>query len=153
MRRKLLFLLLLLSVTVAFGQEQDICSHLHASGRVLVRQDERLTDLVGSVPHAYTVGNTNGEGSNQNKIQGYRIRVYSGNRQSISKNRCIEIQKDINDKMPELTTYVIFKNPNWRIMVGDYRTSEEAQAALHLLKHEFPAYAKEMFVIKETINL
>jgi hypothetical protein len=55
--------------------------------------------------------------------------------------------------MPDLPTYVAFKTPNWRVSVGDFRTSEEASSMLAQLRKAFPGYAKDMFIVKEKINL
>jgi len=130
---------------------QDICSHLQETGRVEILQDSRLTELVGSEPKAYYA---NGEKPTEKQgTMGYRIRVFSGNQQTVSKNRCYGIQSYINEQMPELPTYITFKTPNWRLSVGDFRTSEEANAMLAQLRKEFPAYAKEMFIVKEKIKV
>ena len=150
--RSLLILILSITISVAYGQQQDICTHLQETGRVTVQQDSRLTTLIGTQPKTYLAGGNKTDDA-QNAIIGYRIRVFSGNQQTVSKNRCYTIQSTINQDMPELETYVTFKTPNWRISVGDYRTSEEASAMLAQLRKVFPAYAKEMFVVKEKINL
>lgn len=149
-----LFLVLFSSLSVMAQVEQngkDICTHLQESGRVEILQDSRLTELVGSTPKAYYV-NGNKTADTQSTI-GYRIRVFSGNQQTVSKNRCYGIQANINEQMPELPTYITFKTPNWRLSVGDFRTSEEASSMLTQLRKDFPAYAKEMFIVKEKINL
>lgn len=144
-------LILLSTVTVACGQQQDICSHLQETGRVVIEQDSRLTELVGTQPKVYLAGGNKAD--NPNVTTGYRIRVFSGNQQTTSKNRCYAIQADLNEQMPDLPTYIAFKTPNWRISVGDFRTSEEASSMLAQLRKAFPAYAKEMFIVKEKINL
>lgn len=151
MKRLITLFLLLSAVIVAFGQQQDICTHLQQTGRVSISQDARLTELVGSQPKVYYLGN--GKNSDGTVVMGYRIRVFSGNQQTVSKNRCYGIQAKINEEMPELPTYVAFKTPNWRISVGDFRTSEEASSMLTQLRKAFPAYAKEMFIVQEKINL
>lgn len=150
MKQLLSILFSLICVTVACGQQQDICSHLQATGRVAIVQDSRLADLVGSNPKSYVVGSTKQDANN---VIGYRIRVFSGNQQTVSKNRCYSIKSTIEEKMPDLPSYVTFKTPNWRISVGDFRTSEEASSMLAQLRKEFPQYAKEMFIVKEKINL
>ena len=153
MKNILVFLCFISSITIACGQEsQDICTYLQETGRVTILQDDRLLELVGNQPKAYYAdGSRMGEAS-QNII-GYRIRVYSGNQQTASKNRCYSIQGYINREMPELPTYVAFKTPNWRVSVGDFRTSEEASSMLAQLRKAFPGYAKDMFIVKEKINL
>jgi hypothetical protein len=153
MKKILILLFFISSITIACGQEsQDICTHLQETGRVVILQDNRLTELVGNQPKAYYANGTKTGDATQNVI-GYRIRVFSGNQQTRSKNRCYSIQSYINQEMPELPTYVAFKTPNWRVSVGDFRTSEEASSMLAQLRKAFPGYAKDMFIVKEKINL
>lgn len=149
-----LLVIAMLTSGAAFAQSsQDIISHMAASGRVVVLQDPRLDELVGSTPKVYYATPETEENVNKVKVKGYRIRVYSGNQQGASKNKAYKIQSEINDLLPELSTYVNFKTPNWRLMVGDYRTSEEANSMLRVIRKEFPQYSKEMFVVKEDIEL
>lgn len=131
----------------------DICNHLISTGRVSLIQDTRLTELLGSQPKTYYANPEQQEKAGAKKVMGFRIRVFSGNQQSKSKNRAYNIQTEMNNKMPELATYVTFKTPNWRLMVGDYRTSEEANSMLRMLKKEFPALGKDMFVVSSEIEL
>lgn len=152
-----LFLLLFVAIMfsgVAKAQYAggNICNHLISTGRVTLVQDARLTELLGSQPKTY-YANPEQEKSGAKKAMGYRIRVFSGNQQSKSKTRAYSIQTDLNAQMPELPTYVTFKTPNWRLMVGDYRTTEEANSMLRQLKKEFPSLAKEMFVVSSEIEL
>lgn len=153
MKHTLILLLVMLLSIGAKAQEatQDITTHLQQTGRVEILQDQRLTNLIGTQPKTYYANG--GKASDAQVVMGYRIRVFSGNQQTASKNRCYGIQANINEQMPELPTYVAFKTPNWRISVGDFRTSEEASSMLAQLRKAFPAYAKEMFIVKERINL
>ncbi|MBO4754334.1 MAG: SPOR domain-containing protein [Bacteroidales bacterium] len=152
MKKTLFLLYFISSLAVAFGQEsQDICTYLQETGRVSIIQDSRLAELVGNQPQAYYANGS--RSGNTNNTIGYRIRVFSGNQQTTSKNRCYSIQAYINQEMPDLPTYVAFKTPNWRVSVGDFRTSEEASSMLAQLRKAFPGYAKDMFIVKEKINL
>ena len=153
MKKILISLFFICSIAFAYGQEsQDICTYLQSTGRVTIQQDSRLTELVGNEPHAYYANGTRSGETAQN-VMGYRIRVFSGNQQTASKNRCYSIQSYINQEIPDLPTYVAFKTPNWRVSVGDFRTSEEASSMLAKLRKAFPGYAKDMFIVKEKINL
>lgn len=153
----LIFLLVFTSLQLAYAQSVSsatgICSHLQVTGRVQLLQDGRLTDLIGTQPKSYYAGPTKTNSQGVVTGIGYRIRVFSGNQQNTSKNRAYAIQKEMSELMPDLKTYVVFKTPNWRLLVGNYRTSEEANAMLRELRREFPAYGKEMFVVKEEIEL
>lgn len=151
MKTILTILFFLSTVLVSLGQHQDICTHLQQTGRVSISQDSRLTDCIGVQPKTYYLNN--GKAADSQTVMGYRIRVFSGNQQTASKNRCYSIQANINEQMPDLPTYVAFKTPNWRISVGDFRTSEEASSMLARLRRIFPSYANEMFIVQEKINL
>lgn len=131
---------------------RSISSHLRTNG-VRLHQDARLEVLVTSAPKTY-YGNPKASGDkNVYYTKGYRVRVFSGNNQTQSKNLAYQIEKELTGKMPDLETYVVFKTPNWRLLVGNYRTSEEAYRSLRTLKKEFPARGREMFVIQDEIEL
>ncbi len=149
----LVFSILLSGVAKAQYAGGDICNHLISTGRVSLIQDSRLTALLGSQPKAYYANPDQQDKDSAKKAKGYRIRVFSGNQQSKSKNRAYSLQTELNTKMPELSTYVTFKTPNWRLMVGDYRTTEEANSMLRQLKKEFPALGKDMFIVSSEIEL
>lgn len=149
----LVFCVMLSGVAKAQYAGGDICNHLISTGRVSLIQDPRLTELLGSQPKTYYANPEQQERAGVKKTMGFRIRVFSGNQQSKSKNRAYNIQSEMNATMPELTTYVTFKTPNWRLMVGDYRTTEEANSMLRQLKKEFPSLAKDMFVVSSEIEL
>lgn len=154
-----LFLCLLFAVILTASvkaQNTDagsISNHLIATGRVNLLQDERLTLLLGSQPKTYYANPAQQEKGNKIKVRGYRIRVFSGNQQNTSKNKAYKIQSEIQNQMPDLSTYVTFKTPNWRLLVGDYRTSEEANSMLRILRKEFPGLSKDMFVVNDEIEL
>lgn len=157
--KQVIFLILIAVTSLGLCSAQSvssstgICSHLQVTGRVQLLQDSRLTELLGTQPKTYYAGQTKTNNQGVVTAMGYRIRVFSGNQQNTSKNRAYAIQKEMNDLLPDLKTYVVFKTPNWRLLVGNYRTSEEANAMLRELRREFPSYGKEMFVVKEEIEL
>lgn len=131
----------------------SISTHLRSSGKVAVYQDSRLEDLISYHPKAYYANSRKGKGSDVIITSGYRIRAFSGNNQVTSKNRAYKIEKDIKDVYPDLSTYVIFKSPNWRLLLGNFTTNEEAITTLRELKKNFPEYGREMFVIKDEIEI
>ncbi|MCF0179295.1 MAG: SPOR domain-containing protein [Bacteroidales bacterium] len=130
----------------------SITSHLRSTGHVAVYQDARLEKLVSTQPKTY-VANSKNTKSDVIVSNGFRIRVYSGSQQTVSRNRAEEINAAMKKYDPELETYLIFKSPNWRLLVGNYTTNEEAVSALRKLKKDFPDYSKEMFVIKDMIEI
>lgn len=145
-----------MSCAAATAVAQDIVSHLDSCPNVVLQQDSRITKLIA--PAALTTHNTVTSATEANHdivltASGFRIRVFSGNKQSASKARAYKIQEQLLKEDPELPTYVIFKTPFWRLLVGDYRTAEEANSKLRSLRQQFPSLAGEMFIVKDEIVL
>ncbi|MDU0369328.1 sporulation protein [Hymenobacter endophyticus] len=66
--------------------------------------------------------------TNQNVkyAQGYRILAYVG----LEKDQAMAIRRSIISRYPEETDYLAFKQPIFRLWVGDYMTRLEAEQAL-----------------------
>ena len=84
--------------------------------------------------------------------RGYRIQIFSGNNQRIAKAEASKKEEELKEVMPDLLTYITFQSPFWKLRVGNYRTSEEAHAALMQLKQKFPSW-KEMFIVSDIIKM
>ena len=142
--------------TTAVGAALTICDYLRQQGNVELLQDPRLEELVGKTSKIYNAAShlqVNKAGERVIVSPGYRVRVFSGNNQITSKNEAFKIEDELKFYIPDLQTYVLFKTPNWRLVVGNYRTQEEATAALRVLKKKFPIYGREMFVVNDDIEI
>lgn len=142
--------------TTSVGAALTICDYLRQQGNVELLQDPRLEELVGKTSKIYNAAShlqVNKAGERVIVSPGYRVRVFSGNNQITSKNEAFKIEDELKFYIPDLQTYVLFKTPNWRLMVGNYRTQEEATAALRVLKKKFPIYGREMFVVNDDIEI
>ena len=42
---------------------------------------------------------------------------------------------------------------NWRLRIGDFRSHEEAYHMQRLLMDAFPAYRKEMYIVREEVKI
>jgi hypothetical protein len=116
-------------------------------GTVIIRQSEEIRNLVGT--RCFTGDNT----ANTLTTMGYRIQVFAGNNRGYSRAEAFEKANEIKEVFPELSTYVTYPVPFWRLRVGDFRAIEEARFALHRLSLTFPAYAKEMYIVREDIRI
>lgn len=83
---------------------------------------------------------------------GYRIQVFSGNNPRTSRSEAHSRSATIKAEFPEWGTYVSFDSPYWRVKVGDFRNYDDAKAALALLKNHFPAFGKEMRLVRDRIR-
>lgn len=87
------------------------------------------------------------------KGPGYRIQVFSDNNSRTAKAEARTRQRNISSQFPEMGTYVVYNSPYWRLRVGNFRTQEEANAAAADLKSAFPAYSKEIRVVRDRITI
>jgi len=87
------------------------------------------------------------------EITGWRIQVFAGNDQRLSKAEAFRKETDIKTSFPELPTYVHYAAPFWRLRVGDFRTYKEAEDLMVQLKRFFTAFGREMSIVKEKIQV
>lgn len=83
---------------------------------------------------------------------GYRVQVFDDNNPSSAKHKAQARARQMQSRFPEWHTYVQFNSPYWRVKVGDFRSRSEAESAMATIRAAFPAYAKQMRVIRDRIN-
>lgn len=119
-------------------------------GSVQVIQDESITNRLGRKVKKSTV---NDAPATFIEMSGYRIQVFAGNNQRISKSEAYTKESDVKSVFPDMSTYVVFTAPFWRLRVGDFQTFQEAQRMMTRLRAEFPAFGREMSIIKEKVRV
>lgn len=75
---------------------------------------------------------------------GYRVQVFYGS----DRRKVFNEQGRFKSSYPVLNTYITYKEPNYYLRVGDFRTRLEAQRLLNELKPLFPT----LFIFREKIN-
>ena len=86
------------------------------------------------------------------KIGGYRVQIFSDNNNRTAKNEAQAKAVAINEAFPQYPTYVVYTSPYCRVKVGDFRSREEAELIANEIKRAFPAYAREIRVVRDRIN-
>lgn len=135
---------------VAFAQTNivDELQKQHAGqGTVTVHQDARISALLGSV---YVKAENETE-PKVLKARGYRVQVYAGNNSRIARQEANDVAEQVKAEFPELPIYAFFQPPRWLCRVGDYRSIEEADAAMRRLKAT--GKFKEVSIVREQINI
>lgn len=120
-------------------------------GSVVVHQSEAIQNLIGKRMRGANVEAT--DSLVYLKMQGYRTQVFSGNSQRASKDEAFLKEEEIKELFPTLPTYVTYTAPFWKLRVGDFRSHEEAYQMMRILREAFPAYAKEMYIVREEIKI
>ncbi len=87
---------------------------------------------------------TNPTGSAIVSSMGYRVQIYYGS----DRKEVFSQQAQFKSSYPRLNTYITYKEPNYYLRVGDYRTRLEAQKFLSELRPSYPT----LFIFREKIN-
>ena len=115
-----------------------ICVHFQLSAQVYVHADPAVRQLMEKQMeiNATMVG----------KSVGYRVQIFfsSGNN---SREQAFKVKSDFSSKYPKVNAYISFKEPNFRVRVGDFRTRAEAFGFLKEIEALFPL----SFVVKDDI--
>jgi hypothetical protein len=75
---------------------------------------------------------------------GYRVQIFSGT----SRKAAYSAQAKCNREFPDMRTYIAYREPNFKIRAGDFRTRLEAERMREQLKAIFPI----TFIVSEKIN-
>ena len=67
-------------------------------------------------------------------VSGFRVQVYSGNNRA----QAIQIRTEVLEKYPDYAAYLIYKQPTFRVRVGDFRSRAAAQELFRELKPLYP---------------
>jgi phage-related protein len=136
MKKHLLILIALVLATMpkAWSQEQA-----KDTQNIRIYQDQRLDELVQK---QIKINETN------SNLEGYRIQIYSDSGNN-SKTRAQAAMDDFLSKHPGVRAYLVFKSPNYKVKVGDFRTRLDALKYLS----EISADYQNAFIISDQINL
>ena len=126
---------------------EDLQTSRVGQGTVTIHQDAKISALLGA-----TYVKSAGENEPKMlKARGYRIQVYAGNNSRIARQEANDVAELIKMEFPELPVYAFFQPPRWLCRVGDYRSIEEADASMRLLKAT--GKFKEVSIVREQINI
>ncbi|MFD0939917.1 SPOR domain-containing protein [Pedobacter boryungensis] len=75
---------------------------------------------------------------------GYRVQVFYGS----DRREAFNEQSKFKALFPQHRTYITYKEPNYYLRVGDFRTRMDAQRLLNELRPNFPT----LFIFREKIN-
>ncbi|WP_461450856.1 SPOR domain-containing protein [Mucilaginibacter sp.] len=110
-------------------------------GKVEVDKDPKVDSLIGN----YLVGGKAAKGGAAASSYGFRIQVFNGS----DRNGAYTAQAKIQDRFPELHTYLSYRDPNFKVKVGDFRSRLEAEKMVEEMRPAFTG----MYIISEKINL
>lgn len=83
------------------------------------------------------------------RLRGYRIQVFAGSNTRQGKQEAMRMQNLVRSQFPDMAVYTQFISPRWICRVGDFRTYEEANKTLRLLRQT--GRFREASIVKSTI--
>jgi hypothetical protein len=114
-------------------------------GKLEIIKDSRIDSLIA---HRYKTGattsRTRGAGG-AISAYGYRVQFFSG----ANRKDAFNAQNRFQQMHPELRTYINYKEPNFKVKGGDFRSRLEASKIVQELKGIF----SPLYIISEKINL
>ncbi|GAA4325272.1 hypothetical protein GCM10023149_27480 [Mucilaginibacter gynuensis] len=114
-----------------------ITASAQSRGKVEIIKDARIDSLAAR-------WNTLSNGSGRSSNYGYRVQIFSGG----NRKDAFNAQTKFQEQHPDMRTYISYRDPNFKVHAGDFRTRLEAQKMLEELKPYFTG----MFVIAGKIN-
>ena len=137
MKRPLCILVLILIFSGGWrsGFSQEVRKD---SGTVTIYQDKLVDELVQKQIRLNEAGST---------LDGYRIQIFSDSGNS-SKAKAQTAMDEFLAKYQEAKAYLIFKSPNYKVKVGDFRSKLDAIRYLTQITADFP----NAFIIPDLIN-
>lgn len=178
MRKTLLIILLLTARPHVWGQTftEHIRDTESGKGRVIITQSERIETLVNGKPHeeeaeaarkpAASAKNETSEtpkssgkpttaynpGTRQRyKAKGFRIQVFTGGNSRTDKDNAARAGRKIKSAYPELSVYAHFVSPRWVCRVGDFRSREDAEKYVALIRRD--GLTQECHIVACTVLL
>jgi hypothetical protein len=132
---------------------QTIISDLETSkageGAVRIVCDPKIIELLGK-PTSSPPPEINDE-TQPVKLTGYRIQIFMDNSQG-ARTEAARIVGLMNETFPKIPTYVRYNAPNWRVLIGDFLTKEEADTFRQTMQRSLPGVIKEVYIIPSKIN-
>jgi hypothetical protein len=113
LKSALLFLFILFLLPIAKVAAQQLSP---APGKVKVIQDDRIPQMAEQYRKA---NNSNPE------TDGYRVQVFFDSGTN-SKSKAVSAKTDFEQSFPGVKTYLSYKEPYYRVRVGDFRSLIEA---------------------------
>ena len=115
-------------------------------GEVIVVKDPLIDSLIAKRIELNKVKptTTNPSSSVVYPSTGYRVQIHYGS----DRRLVFSEQARFKNSYPKLNTYITYKEPNYYLRVGDFRTRAEAQSFLNELRPNYPT----LFIFREKIN-
>ena len=78
-------------------------------------------------------------------MPGYRVQIHYGN----NRTKATEIKAEFLLTHPDISAYLIYQQPNFKVRLGDFKTRLQAQELLDKIIDDYPA----SFIVRDEVRL
>ena len=107
-------------------------------GTLQIRQDPRITDLL--IRHSQI-------NQRKNATEGFRLEIFFSS-DNKAREQAEHIKNDFNTVFPDITSYLLFQTPNFKVRIGDFRSKSEALKTKAFISSKYP----NAFIVKDNIR-
>lgn len=107
-------------------------------GKLQVRQDPRITDLL--IRH-------NQINQKRHGTDGYRLEIFFSS-ENKAREQAVRVKNEFNLVFPDITSYMLFQTPNFKVRIGDFRNKSEALKTKAHIASKYP----NAFIVKDMIR-
>ena len=86
------------------------------------------------------------------EMDGYRVQIYSSNRQQTAKMEALELESKLKTEISQ-TIYVLYLPPFWKVRLGDFRTYDEAKDYKKEFVQQFPQMLGDTYIVRDKIKV
>lgn len=116
-----------------------------------IKTDEKKTEAKPTPKHETASSSTTYISRARHKARGFRICIFTGGNSRTDKIKAIEMGNKCRNKFKELAAYTSFESPRWVTHVGDFRTRQEAQKYVNLIRRAHISY--EVRIVASEVNV
>ncbi len=88
----------------------------------------------------------------QATMNGYRVQVFSSNNQKTAKDKAFTLESELKEVFPEVSIYVSYTSPFWKVRMGDFTNMEAAQSFRRSLLEIFPELKSDAYTVRDQVN-
>lgn len=117
---------------VALAQNKKGSLEIVKDPMIDLLQQSRI--IFNNSPIESEAGGRNEKGTRGTAL-GFRIQIFSGS----SRTEAYAIQARFQQRYEDISTYITYTQPNYRVKVGDFRSRSEAQSFMNELRKTYPS--------------
>jgi hypothetical protein len=125
-----------LFVNPVVSSAQKYLTSYHKDSSIVLTRDVRIDELITRQKDHNTLRQT---------IEGYRVQIYFGS----VRQKASDIKQDFSSKHTDVSSYLTYLAPNFKVRVGDFRTRLEAQGFLKSIEGQYPT----SFIVQDEIKM